>query len=581
MTKLRKKISCFLLSLALVICNFGGVHLAQAAENIIQVSVSGEEFYDEAYEILKIVNKERVANGKKPLTMNKKLMEGAMRRSNELSLYYSHTRPNEESCFSIPEFKEINHYYAGENIAPGDKSAQEVMNVWMDSPGHRANILNENFNSIGIGVYKNNGRLYFTQLFADANSTTTTQPANRKVTSYIDISNNMLNISLEDKDLYEDDNPYMKRNEERQLYVVNKNIGWLPSITYLNNYNIKWTSSNENVAKVSQSGIVKTFSEGTVTITAIVGNMKEVSYKITVDDDYDYDENLYEGGKIYLSLDKKTSNSISLSWTKVLNASGYELLRSTSLNGTYESIARVEDNSPWWISRDFTYTDKNLTTGNTYYYKVRGYKYVNGRPIYGNYSDVISAKTALSKPVATAKKSSYKSIDLTWKSVNDASGYEIYRSTSESGKYIKEKTIEKSSTLSYKDTKATTGKTYYYKIRAYKNVNGKKVYSSYSKVVSAKASLTTPTVTLTSGSKKATVKWKKVSGANGYEIYRATTKNGKYTNIKTIKNNSTTSYTNSKLASKKGYYYKVRAYINVNGKKVYSSYSSIKYIKTK
>ena len=77
------------------------------------------------------------------------------------------------------------------------------------------------------------------------------------------------------------------------------------------------------------------------------------------------------------------------------------------------------------------------------------------------------------------------------------------------------------------------------------------------------------------------MKWKKVSGANGYEIYRATTKNGKYTNIKTIKNNSTTSYINSKLASKKGYYYKVRAYINVNGKKVYSSYSSIKYIKTK
>ena len=50
-------------------------------------------------------------------------MEGAMRRSSELSLHYSHTRPNEEGWFSIPEFKEINHYYAGENIAPGDKSA--------------------------------------------------------------------------------------------------------------------------------------------------------------------------------------------------------------------------------------------------------------------------------------------------------------------------------------------------------------------------------------------------------------------------------------------------------------------------
>ncbi len=86
---------------------------------------------------------------------------------------------------------------------------------------------------------------------------------------------------------------------------------------------------------------------------------------------------------------------------------------------------------------------------------------------------------------------------------------------------------------------------------------------------------------MSAGSKKAYVKWKKVSGASGYEVYRATSKTGKYIKVKTLTSGNTTSYTNTKLASKKGYYYKVRAYRTVNGNKVYSSYSSIKYVKIK
>ena len=87
----------------------------------------------------------------------------------------------------------------------------------------------------------------------------------------------------------------------------------------------------------------------------------------------------------------------------------------------------------------------------------------------------------------------------------------------------------------------------------------------------------TPSISkVTTKSKKATLKWSKVTGASGYEIYMASSKNGKYSKIKTITKGSTVSYTKTKLTKNKKYYFKIRAYRTVDGKKVYSSYSSVK-----
>ncbi|MCB6994385.1 fibronectin type III domain-containing protein [bacterium 210820-DFI.6.37] len=83
-------------------------------------------------------------------------------------------------------------------------------------------------------------------------------------------------------------------------------------------------------------------------------------------------------------------------------------------------------------------------------------------------------------------------------------------------------------------------------------------------------------VTLTAGERQITVKWKKVKGAKGYQIYRASSKKGKYKRIKTIKKSSTVKYVNKKLKADKTYYYKVRAYKTSKGKKVYSKYSAVK-----
>lgn len=81
--------------------------------------------------------------------------------------------------------------------------------------------------------------------------------------------------------------------------------------------------------------------------------------------------------------------------------------------------------------------------------------------------------------------------------------------------------------------------------------------------------------------KKVRITWKRVKGANGYELYRSTKKNGKYSKIKTVKKSGTVKYTDSRIKKKKQYYYKIRAYKKVNGKKYYSLFSDRKGIKIK
>ena len=222
------------------------------------------------------------------------------------------------------------------------------------------------------------------------------------------------------------------------------------------------------------------------------------------------------------------------------------------------------------------------TDSATGWYKIKynnGYGYVSNKYLKIDSSNQQSP--TLSKPTVKVSSNSYNSNKLSWNKVTGSSGYEVLRATSKTGTYKSVKTITSGSTVSYTDKSLATGTTYYYKVRAYRTVDKKKVYSSYSSVVSAKPVLKTPSVKLTSGSKKATIKWEKISGASGYEVYRATSKSGKYSKLKTITKNSTVSYVNSSLTKNKTYYYKVRAYRTVNGKKIYSSYSVAKSVKVK
>ena len=135
--------------------------------------------------------------------------------------------------------------------------------------------------------------------------------------------------------------------------------------------------------------------------------------------------------------------------------------------------------------------------------------------------------------------------------------------------------------LVYLSNQVKAGTTYKFRVRAYKTVDGEQIFGEYATSVKTTTKTKAPKISsVTSKSKKATVKWGKVSGASGYEVYMATSKSGKYTKIKTA-GKSTKSYTKSSLKKGKTYYFKVRVYKTVDGKKIYSSYSSVKNIKVK
>lgn len=119
-----------------------------------------------AQQVLELVNEERAKAGAAPLKMNVKAVQAAEIRAEEIVTSFSHTRPNGSNFATALTESGVNFKTAGENIAWGQKTPQEVMNAWMNSQGHRANILNTAFTEIGIGVYQApSGTMYWTQLF--------------------------------------------------------------------------------------------------------------------------------------------------------------------------------------------------------------------------------------------------------------------------------------------------------------------------------------------------------------------------------------------------------------------------------
>lgn len=112
-------------------------------------------YYMDSYaeQVLEIVNARRAEAGLEPLTMNYTLVSAAKVRAAEIVQSFSHTRPNGSSCFTAWDEAGVGYSGAGENIAAGQWSAESAMNAWMNSEGHRANILNGSFTQIGIACY--------------------------------------------------------------------------------------------------------------------------------------------------------------------------------------------------------------------------------------------------------------------------------------------------------------------------------------------------------------------------------------------------------------------------------------------
>jgi uncharacterized YkwD family protein/spore coat assembly protein SafA len=119
-------------------------------------------------QVVELVNRQRAANGLKPLKLNWELARVARYKSMDMRdrNYFSHTSPTYGSPFDMIKAFGIRYSAAAENIAAGQKTAQEVMNSWMNSAGHRSNILSASYTEIGVG-YASGGKYghYWTQMF--------------------------------------------------------------------------------------------------------------------------------------------------------------------------------------------------------------------------------------------------------------------------------------------------------------------------------------------------------------------------------------------------------------------------------
>ena len=118
-----------------------------------------------AMQVLSLVNIEREKHGLGSLTYDALLSSAASIRAVEIKSLFSHTRPDSRSCFTALDEVGYSYRKAGENIAYGQDTAEEVMAAWMNSEGHRANILGD-YEKIGIGVYEKGGVIYWAQFFA-------------------------------------------------------------------------------------------------------------------------------------------------------------------------------------------------------------------------------------------------------------------------------------------------------------------------------------------------------------------------------------------------------------------------------
>lgn len=260
-----------------------------------------------------------------------------------------------------------------------------------------------------------------------------------------------------------------------------------------------------------------------------------------------------------------SSGRIRISWDPVADAVRYYIYRSNSKTGDYRLITIFNRTN----SRNERFSDTTAAPGESYYYYIIA---ENAEGMQSRPSNTVKRTCDCAYPVFQSISNIRKTglITMTWKPVNGAVKYQIWRSTSKDGNY----TLMKTTTdTSYTNLNAKPGKLYYYKIKAI--ASNSTANSAFSVVNKRTCDLPVPTqvkVKLNdSGHPKLT--WKAVDGAAKYQIYRSTSKNGKYTLMKTV---TGTSYVNNSARSGVTYYYKVRAlHTNTNA---HSQYSDIRTI---
>ena len=254
------------------------------------------------------------------------------------------------------------------------------------------------------------------------------------------------------------------------------------------------------------------------------------------------------------------SDKLKLTWRKVNGASGYNVYRKLENDKNYKLIKTINGNG------NVEFTDSGLKCGVKYYYRVNGFRTVDSKNYEGRGSkDYLGLTTPAQPALKSAKSLGYNTISIEWTKVEGATGYDIYRKAT--GTYSKIGTVNKQSTVTFKDEKAVTGVRYQYTVRAFYNKNGIKRVSTYENYIHGTAYPSNPNLTsVTSVEYNAIeLKWDKVDGANGYKIYRKLPSDKNYKELITLYE-QTDKYTDQTVTCGTTYQYIIKSFRYENGK---------------
>lgn len=333
-----------------------------------------------------------------------------------------------------------------------------------------------------------------------------------------------------------------------------------PSVTVTNGSTVLTEGTDYTVSYQNNSGI------GTATINVFGAGIYDGYINLTKT------FNIVPDTVKNMQISKAGTNTVDLSWSPVSGADGYTV--------------QILKNGKWVSVGNFVGTSaqiSGLLPGSVNYVHVAAYASSNGKTYIGNYNAAVKIETTVGaiNPRVSAYANNF--VTLTWNKQTAANGYEVFKYDTSSKKYVLYKNITNPNTNTCKVTGLASNKKYYFKVRAYQIDDSEKTYAPFGAVVSQYTSIAKPKLNSAKSTSKKKIKasWSKVGGASGYQVMWSTYKNfSKNYKTKSVKAKYS-SKTVTTAQSKKTYYVRVRAYKTINGKKVYSQWSSTKKVKTK
>ena len=336
------------------------------------------------------------------------------------------------------------------------------------------------------------------------------------------------------------------------------------SVAVIDNYTFTWCNELDTVTFLGNAPVIAPYAFWFTSTTARYP-ASDSTWTSIIGDDYHGDitwvafKDTPDAPRVSVA-NVASSGKIKLSWKKVTGATKYEVYRATSRTGSYSRITTT-------IST--TIINTRAEAGKTYYYYILAVA-DNGKK--SDKSNIVSRTCDLPQPeVSVSNVASSGKIRISWKKIDGAAKYEVYRATSKNGTYTLLKTT---TSTSLTNTTVTAGNTYYYKVKAIASKSA--ANSAESEIVSRTCDLAQPTVSIALSSNKPMVSWKKVNGATKYGIYRATSRTGTYSKVKTT---TSLNWKDTTAKSGKTYYYKVVAVASKSAAN--STCSSIVSIKSK